>query len=156
MIEQYNKIVNKIFIILGNIVLLVLVAVTFYQVIMRYIFSHSLPWADEFLRFIYAWMTLFGLLSGTQIQISLLRDRISKSISWIFSEFCYLIILFCVFILLHGALKFFFLTRNDYYAAFDMSISWFYFPLIICSILEIIRIVLTMIHNAMSRQTGEL
>ena len=156
MLKTYIKVLNTIFTFLGSIVFIVLISVTFLQVILRYIFSFSLPWSEEFLRFIFAWMILFGFLSGTQIQVSLLRDKLLKSVRWIFAEFCYLIILSCLFILLWGAINFFQITRNDYYAAFDVSISWFYFPLIISSILEIIRVIFAMITTGNSRKTGEL
>ncbi len=154
--EKYTNMLNKSFRILGNTSFLVLILVTFAQVLTRYLFSYSFSWADEFLKFCFAWMILLGMLTSRQIQVTLLRDHISRKWGWIFAEVCYLFVLFCLTILFIGGIQFFFLTRNDTYSAFKISISWFYLPLIITTTLELIRVVLTMIDGFIFKNIGEL
>jgi len=58
---------------------LVMVLVTFAQVIFRYVFEFSLPWADELARYCLVWMVFVGmvvaLVRGQHVTVDLLRAR---------------------------------------------------------------------------------
>ncbi len=58
---------------------LVMVLVTFGQVIFRYVFEFSLPWADELARYCLVWMVFVGmvvaLVRGQHVTVDLLRAR---------------------------------------------------------------------------------
>jgi TRAP-type C4-dicarboxylate transport system permease small subunit len=58
---------------------LVMVLVTFVQVIFRYVFEFSLPWADELARYCLVWMVFVGmvvaLVRGQHVTVDLLRAR---------------------------------------------------------------------------------
>ncbi len=58
---------------------LVMVLVTFAQVIFRYVLEFSLPWADELARYCLVWMVFVGmvvaLVRGQHVTVDLLRAR---------------------------------------------------------------------------------
>ncbi|WP_439259018.1 TRAP transporter small permease [Lonepinella sp. BR2930] len=158
MLEKYEKWMSRFFTALGSMFFIILVLMTFVQVITRYVVNISFPWAEEFLRFCYTYMILFGLLTTTQIQVPLLRHFISQKIhyGWLLSSCLYVIMLFTLWILLQGGLKIYSMNMNSYYSAFKISKSWVYVPFVICIVLESIRIILALIHCAKSKALGEL
>jgi len=58
---------------------LAMVIATFGQVICRYVFAFSLPWADELARYCLVWMVfvgmVVGLVRGQHVTVDLLLDR---------------------------------------------------------------------------------
>ena len=58
---------------------LVMVIATFAQVVFRYVFAFSLPWADELARYCLVWMVFVGmvvaLVRGQHVTVDLLLDR---------------------------------------------------------------------------------
>ncbi|MDU8924889.1 TRAP transporter small permease [Pasteurellaceae bacterium LIM206] len=158
MIEKYDQFIKKIFLSLGCLFFLIIVLMTFLQVITRYVINISFPWAEEFLRFCYTWMILFGILTTTQIQVPLLRIMIFEKFKfgWILSSVLYLIMLFSLFLLVKGGIKLYDMNLNSYYSAFKISISWVYVPFILCLSLEIVRIVIAFVLLAKTKIVGEL
>ncbi|HBO38999.1 MAG TPA: TRAP transporter small permease [Pasteurellaceae bacterium] len=158
MIEQYEKFINKTFLSLGCLFFLVIVVMTFIQVITRYVVNISFPWAEEFLRFCYTWMILFGILTTAQIQVPLLRIMILERFKygWLLSSALYIVMLVCLFLLVKGGIKVYSMNVNSYYSAFKISKSWVYVPFILCLSLEMVRVVIAFISLAKTRQVREL
>ncbi|PJG84440.1 TRAP transporter small permease [Conservatibacter flavescens] len=158
MIEKYENFINKTFLSLGSLFFLIIVLMTFVQVITRYVINVSFPWAEEFLRFCYTYMILFGILTTTQIQVPLLRIMIFERFKygWLLSSLLYIVMLFCLFLLVKGGLKLYEMNINSYYSAFKISISWVYVPFIVCLSLEMVRIVIAFISLAKTKVVGEL
>jgi TRAP-type C4-dicarboxylate transport system permease small subunit len=65
--------------ILMAILMVVLVAATFTQVLMRYVFNYSLPWADELARTGLVWLVFSGMAvcfaRGQHAVVGLMLDR---------------------------------------------------------------------------------
>jgi TRAP-type C4-dicarboxylate transport system permease small subunit len=61
-----EKIVNSGIPILGGILLLFMVTVTFLQIILREFFNFSLNWSDEVTQLCMTWMVLFGSIWATK------------------------------------------------------------------------------------------
>lgn len=140
MIDQYEKFINKTFLTLGSVFFLVIVVMTFVQVLTRYVVNISFPWAEEFLRFCYTYMILFGILTTTQIQVPMLRIAVFEKFKWgwLLSSLLYIVMLVCLFLLVKGGLKVYSMNINSYYSAFKISKSWVYVPFILCLSLEMI------------------
>ncbi|WP_439259076.1 TRAP transporter small permease [Lonepinella sp. BR2930] len=158
MIEKYDEFIKKTFLSLGCLFFVIIVIMTFIQVITRYVINISFPWAEEFLRFCYTWMILFGILTTAQIQVPLLRIMIFERFKygWLLSSLLYIVMLVSLFLLVKGGIKVYSMNINSYYSAFKISKSWVYVPFIICLSLEILRIVLDFIHLAKTHQVREL
>ncbi len=158
MIEQYDKYINKTFLSLGCLFFIVIVVMTFVQVITRYVINISFPWAEEFLRFCYTYMILFGLLTTAQIQVPLLRNIISEKFKygWLLSSLLYIVMLICLFFLIKGGLKVYSMNVKSYYSAFKISKSWVYVPFILCLSLEMVRIIMASISLVKTKKVREL
>ncbi|OOF43604.1 TRAP transporter small permease [Rodentibacter trehalosifermentans] len=158
MVDNYEKFISKTFLSLGCLFFLIIVVMTFIQVITRYIVNISFPWAEEFLRFSYTCMILFGILTTAQIQVPLLRIMIFERFKygWLLSSVLYIVMLICLFLLVKGGIKLYEMNINSYYSAFKISISWIYVPFILCLILEMVRVVIAFISLAKTRKVREL
>ena len=158
MIEKYEKFISKTFLSLGCLFFLILVVMTFVQVITRYVINISFPWAEEFLRFCYTYMILFGILTTTQIQVPLLRIAIFEKFKygWLLSSALYIVMLISLALLNNGGIKLYSMNLNSYYSAFQISISWVYVPFILCLSLEVVRIIIAFISLAKTKVVGEL
>jgi|SRR5699024_10444780 len=158
MIEKYEKFISKTFLSLGCLFFLILVVMTFVQVITRYVINISFPWAEEFLRFCYTYMILFGILTTTQIQVPLLRIAIFEKFKygWLLSSALYIVMLISLALLIKGGIKLYSMNLNSYYSAFKISISWVYVPFILCLSLEVVRIIIAFISLAKTKVVGEL
>ena len=158
MIEKYEKFISKTFLSLGCLFFLILVVMTFVQVITRYVINISFPWAEEFLRFCYTYMILFGILTTTQIQVPLLRIAIFEKFKygWLLSSTLYIVMLISLALLIKGGIKLYSMNLNSYYSAFKISISWVYVPFILCLSLEVVRIIIAFISLAKTKVVGEL
>ncbi|WP_439257730.1 TRAP transporter small permease [Lonepinella sp. BR2271] len=158
MVEKYDEFIKKTFLSLGCLFFIIIVVMTFIQVITRYVINISFPWAEEFLRFCYTWMILFGILTTAQIQVPLLRIMIFERFKygWLLSSLLYIVMLISLFLLIKGGIKVYSMNLNSYYSAFKISKSWVYVPFILCLSLEIVRIILDFVHLAKTRQVREL
>ena len=158
MIEKYESFIKKTFLSLGSLFFLIIVVMTFIQVITRYVINISFPWAEEFLRFCYTYMILFGILTTSQIQVPLLRIMIFERFKygWLLSSLLYIVMLICLFLLVKGGIKLYEMNSNSYYSGFKISISWVYVPFIICLSLEMVRIVIAFVSLAKTKVVGEL
>ena len=61
MLHLITKYVDRCVILLGVASLGILVFVAFLQVVMRYVFSHALPWAEELCRFMFIALAYVGI-----------------------------------------------------------------------------------------------
>ncbi|MDO4430007.1 MAG: TRAP transporter small permease [Lonepinella koalarum] len=158
MIEKYENFISKTFLSLGCLFFLIIVLMTFVQVITRYLVNISFPWAEEFLRFCYTYMILFGLLTTTQIQVPMLRIMIFEKFKygWLLSSLLYILMLVSLFLLVKGGIKVYSMNINSFYSAFQISKSWVYVPFIVCLTLEMIRIAIAFISLAKTQKVREL
>lgn len=158
MVEKYENFISKTFLSLGCLFFLVIVVMTFVQVITRYLVNISFPWAEEFLRFCYTYMILFGILTTTQIQVPMLRIMIFEKFKygWLLSSLLYIVMLVSLFLLVKGGIKVYSMNINSFYSAFQISKSWVYVPFIVCLTLEMVRIVIAFISLAKTQKVREL
>lgn len=82
-LEQYLRV-------LLGLVLAVLTGILFLQVVMRFVFTNPITWAEEFPRIILIWLVFLGLvptIKGQQLVIDVLKDRpwlrfLSTGVKW--------------------------------------------------------------------------
>lgn len=83
--KRSAKVGNRIESILGMVILilmLALVTLVFMQVVLRYMFSSGMVWAEELERFIFVWLMFLGISMGIykqrHIAITFVVERIEK------------------------------------------------------------------------------
>jgi len=62
--------------------LMLMVAVIFFQVVMRYVFNNSLSWSEEFVRYLFIWQVFLssslGVKNNDQIRIDILPKKLKS------------------------------------------------------------------------------
>ena len=98
-----KDIVNLIFKPLISTLFLLMILITFTQVIFRYVLNSALPWAGEITIFFFIWVIFLGasitLHKGLHIGVDIVTNQLSekkKKLIFIFTNF--LIIVFCLLI----------------------------------------------------------
>ena len=83
-IDKACSIIEKIMLVIFGISIMVLVLVTVYGVIMRYVVNAPVPWIEEIQMILVVWMTFFGMcvtiLERGNIAISLLVDKFPRGL----------------------------------------------------------------------------
>lgn len=87
MAKRYDKFLDTINAVTG-IILALLCAIVFVQVIMRYVFGHSLSWSEELTRYMFVWIIYLGVNLGirgdNQIKIDIvdlaLHGKVCKAL----------------------------------------------------------------------------
>ena len=81
----------------------------FSNVVSRYIFDSSIPWANEMSRFFFVWLVFFGaieaLKSNEHMAVDLLVRRFSKTVRKILFVIIDVIILFLLYMIFDGSIK---------------------------------------------------
>ncbi|WP_158735836.1 TRAP transporter small permease [Alteribacillus sp. YIM 98480] len=120
------------------------VILIFTQVVMRYVFGHSLSWSEETARYAFIWMIYIGISYGVKKQrhlnvdaFSLLFEKKGKIILGMISNVCFLT--FAVVITYYGIDIAFKITRES--AALQLPMGWVYAAPAIGMLLTVIRII---------------
>jgi TRAP-type C4-dicarboxylate transport system permease small subunit len=72
----YNSIERKILI----AILMIMVAVTFANVVMRYVFNDSFFWSEEFARYLFIWFSWLGVSAGLSDKAHLRVELLGKGL----------------------------------------------------------------------------
>lgn len=82
MIKKFGNLFNKIEENALIIALAIMVAVIFFQVVMRYIFNNSPSWSEEFARYLFVWFSWMGVSAGLKdnehLKVELLSIALKK------------------------------------------------------------------------------
>ncbi len=135
-----------------------MVAVIFIQIIMRYVFNNSLSWSEELGRFVFEWLTWIGLSLGARvgqhIRISLLVDRLPSNAAQtanIISEI--IVIIICGLTIYYGV-ELSKMFAGSRFTTIKISLAWGYASVVTGCGLMIVRSLgsigksITAIHNA--------
>ena len=133
-LEEYILVILSIF----------TVVVIFSQVVLRYIFSSSLPWSEEISRYAFIWMIYVGVSYGVKRQkhlsvdvITMLFNDRGKIIINIISNILFLI--FALVITYYGIDIVGRITRES--AALEIPMEYVYLALVVGMILTSIRLI---------------
>ncbi|MDI6601324.1 MAG: TRAP transporter small permease [Thermoanaerobacteraceae bacterium] len=106
-IKNISNIIEKFSVLFIVLSLVAMTAVTFIQVIFRYVFFYSLPWSEEFSRYCLIWLTYIGgslgLKKGVHVAVEALVINLPYRIKEIFKKISYiLLIILSFFLVVYG------------------------------------------------------
>lgn len=88
---------------------IMLALVMFLQIIMRYVFGHSLPWPEEFCRYCFVFMTFLTLgyctRRNSMLKLDIIKSLISSTIWKVLQVFVTLVTLAFYIVMLKGSLE---------------------------------------------------
>lgn len=133
------------------------VVVIFSQVVLRYIFSSSLPWSEEIARYAFIWMIYIGVSYGVKRQkhlsvdvITMLFERKGQIVINIISNLLFLI--FALVITYYGINIVGRITRES--AALEIPMEYVYLALVVGMVLTTIRLLQNIYSNFMDLKNG--
>ncbi len=158
MTKKFVAILNRIEDIALIAMFVAMVMVIFVQVIMRYVFNNSLSWSEEFGKFMFVWLSWFGISIGARrnehIRITMLLDRLPFKASKALLIVAELIVIgICGITAYYGAT----LVVGQAmvrYAGIKISMSWGYLAVVVGCVMMMLRCAVGVVEAAAAIKAG--
>ena len=140
--KALRNLLNTILNVLAGLSLTVMVVLTTYQVITRYVFNAPSTWSEELVGYLFAWSTMFGaaIVSGERghMNIPILVDKFNPPMRKALHIFAEVIaLLFSASILVLGGFQVSSLAMGQMTSSLGVAIGTFYWVMPICGILMV-------------------
>lgn len=151
--KALRNILNKALNILAGGSLAVMVILTTYQVITRYVFNAPSTWSEELVGYMFAWSTMFGaaIISGERghMNIPIVVDRFGPTMRKAFHIFAEIIaFLFSATILVFGGVQVSSLAMGQQTSSLGVAVGVFYWVMPVCGVVMALYAVLNIIGIA--------
>lgn len=151
--EKFRTALNKALELLAGLSMAVMVILTTYQVIARYIFNSPSTWSEELVGYLFGWSTLFGatIVSGERghMNIPVLIDRFNPTMRKAFHIFAEVIaFIFSAAILVFGGFQVSKLAMGQQTSSLGVAVGVFYWVMPVCGVIILVYSVLNIIGIA--------
>lgn len=151
--KALRNILNKALNILAGGSLAVMVILTTYQVITRYVFNAPSTWSEELVGYMFAWSTMFGaaIVSSERghMNIPVVIDRFNPTMRKAFHIFAEVIaFLFSATILVFGGVQVSSLAMGQQTSSLGVAVGVFYWVMPVCGVMMALYAVLNIIGIA--------
>ena len=151
--KALRNLLNNILNILAGLSLTVMVVLTTYQVITRYVFNAPSTWSEELVGYLFAWSTMFGaaIVSGERghMNIPILVDKFNPPMRKALHIFAEVIaLLFSASILVLGGFQVSSLAMGQMTSSLGVAIGTFYWVMPVCGVVMTLFAVLNIIGIA--------
>lgn len=128
------------------VMFMAMVGIIFFQVIMRYVFNNSLSWSEELGKFLFVWLSWFGISIGHRrkehIKITMLVDKLPAKLKILSEAFTELVLIAICGVTFYYGIMMMGIQMHVPYAGIKISTSWGYFSLVLgCGIFMIRAVV---------------
>ena len=135
--EKLRNTLNKVLNLLAGLSMTVMVVLTTYQVIVRYIFNSPSTWSEELVGYLFGWSTMLGatIVSGERghMNIPVLVDRFNPTMRKAFHIFAEVIaFIFSATILVFGGFQVSQLAMGQQTSSLGVAVGVFYWVMPIC------------------------
>ena len=151
--EKLRKALDKLLSVLAGGSMAVMVILTRYQVITRYIFKAPSTWSEELVGYLFGWSTMVGatIVSGERghMRIPIIIDRFSPTLRKAFHIFGEVIaFLFSATILVFGGYQVSNLAMGQQTSSLGVAVGVFYWVMPICGVVILLYSVMNIIGIA--------
>ena len=151
--EKLRKALDKLLSVLAGGSMAVMVILTTYQVITRYIFKAPSTWSEELVGYLFGWSTMFGatIVSGERghMRRPIIIDRFSPTLRKAFHIFGEVIaFLFSATILVFGGYQVSNLAMGQQTSSLGVAVGVFYWVMPICGVVILLYSVMNIIGIA--------
>ena len=151
--EKLRNTLNKVLSLLAGLSMSVMVILTTYQVIARYVFSSPSTWSEELVGYLFGWSTMLGatIVSGERghMNIPVVIDRFNPTLRKAFHIFGEVIaFLFSATILVFGGYQVSQLAMGQQTSSLGVAVGVFYWIMPVCGAVILIYSVLNIIGIA--------
>lgn len=151
--KALRNLLNTILNVLAGLSLTIMVVLTTYQVITRYVFNAPSTWSEELVGYLFAWSTMFGaaIVSGERghMNIPILVDKFNPPMRKALHIFAEIIaLLFSASILVLGGFQVSSLAMGQMTSSLGVAIGTFYWVMPVCGVVMTLFAVLNIIGIA--------
>lgn len=151
--EKLRNTLNKVLNLLAGLSMSVMVILTTYQVIARYIFNSPSTWSEELVGYLFGWSTMLGatIVSGERghMNIPVIIDRFNPTLRKAFHIFGEVVaFIFSATILVFGGYQVSQLAMGQQTSSLGVAVGVFYWVMPICGVVILIYSVLNIIGIA--------
>ena len=151
--EKLRKALNGVLNVLAGGSMAVMVILTTYQVVARYIFNSPSTWSEELVGYLFGWSTMLGatIVSGERghMNIPVLVDRFNPTMRKVFHIFAEVIaFIFSAAILVFGGFQVSKLAMGQQTSSLGVAVGVFYWVMPVCGVIILIYSVLNIIGIA--------
>lgn len=148
--EKIRSVLNKALNLLAGLSMTVMVILTTYQVIARYIFNSPSTWSEELVGYLFGWSTLFGatIVSGERghMNIPILVDRMNPPLRKAFHILWEVVaFVFSAAILVFGGIQVSNLAMGQQTSSLGVAVGVFYWAMPICGVVILLYSVLNIV-----------
>ncbi|MGN1192732.1 MAG: TRAP transporter small permease [Dorea sp.] len=148
--DSLRKILNQILNVFAGVSFIVMVLLTCWQVLTRYVLGNPSSWSEELVAYLFAWMSLFGasIVTGERghMNIPILVDHMGAAAKKALNIFAEMVA--CVFslvILVFGGVQITSLAMGQMTSSLGVPVGVFYIVLPVCGVLNVIYTILNII-----------
>jgi len=109
----------------------VIAALAFFQVVARYILGFSTPWSEELLRLLFVWLALLGAARTVHMRVDMLVQAAGPLIRRGLVLLQALVAVGLLVLLIWHGLTLIELTAYDRYTALPVSVQWLYWAIVV-------------------------
>ena len=148
--EKLRTTLDRVLELLAGLSMAVMVLLTTYQVIVRYIFSAPSTWSEELGGYIFGWSTLFGatIVSGERghMNIPILVDRMNPPLRKAFHILWEVVaFVFSAAILVFGGIQVSNLAMGQQTSSLGVAVGVFYWVMPVCGVVILLYSVLNIV-----------
>lgn len=140
----------------GFVLMLVMVTVTFAQVLARYAFSNSLSWSDEVGRYTFVWMTFIGAAIAVRNRQHVAFDALVKMLPRVAQKICliasYLSMMIFTAVLIYGGFKFVARGSRQISSALEIPMNYVYIVLPVGGVLILAYLLKNFYEDVLARR----
>lgn len=135
----------------------IMIAITFLQVVFRYVFSAPLPWSEEAARYCFVWIVFLGaalgLERGVHLGVDLLVNRMPKTARRYTAFICDLLIACFALVIIYASLPVLQLNALQHSPALGVPMSWIYLAIPVSMALILLITLIRMIKTLRVAET---
>ncbi len=158
MVQRLSKLLNRFEDIVLILMFAIMVIVIFVQVIMRYGFNNSLSWSEELGKFLFVWLSWFGISIGARrgehIKITMFTDRLSFVPAQYMNILSEIIVLGICAVTAYYGMVLVMTQSHVRFAGIKISMSWGYLSVTVGCIMMILRNILSILQSITALRTG--
>ena len=145
--EKFNTIVKWFLAIL----MMIIATLTFYQVVMRYVFNNAPSWSEEMVRFMFVWSSFIaaaiGIKEHIHIGVEVFVNLLPKSVARIVQIGVNLIIIIFAGYMIKYGLAVTVMTQRQPSPALGLPMSWVYSSIPVMGVLLILYCVMEIVYG---------
>ncbi len=124
---------------IGVVLFAAMIAVVFYEVVMRYVFGSPTFWSEAAARAAMIWLVMLGLARGVRrldnIRVDFLVDHMPPRLQWLCAWARFAAVGFFAFVMVFYGTRMALANWNNMYIGFEISMTWIYLAVPVSGVL---------------------